>query len=133
MDEKINIAGALRRPDGIAMANNTITVTSVSNSINLLDCVTGSKKTDEPGCYEFNLLPGGYTVSAAYPDSRFKQLGSFNLEEGSPAGTLVEYLNSRCEEVPAAFRGKRQRNTVPLSAVTGGKFLMFNPNNGGLG
>lgn len=31
MDEKINIAGVLRRPDGIAMANVTMTVTSVSN------------------------------------------------------------------------------------------------------
>jgi len=92
MSEKIKISGVLTRPDGSALPDVTITVTSANNSLNVLRRVTDTQKTDETGACEFNLLPGGYEVSVTSPHGKYEKLGSFTPEEGSPAGTLNDYL-----------------------------------------
>ncbi|QHM71263.1 hypothetical protein C7M51_01549 [Mixta intestinalis] len=74
------------------MPDVTITVTSANNSLSVLRHITNTQKTDDSGRYEFNLLPGGYNVTVSYPQGRIEKLGGFTLEEGSPTGTLNDYL-----------------------------------------
>ncbi|WP_368900340.1 carboxypeptidase-like regulatory domain-containing protein [Mixta calida] len=93
MSELIDISGVLRYPDGRVAGGTQLTI--ITNSTDFQN-VIGSEliiTTDRDGHYSFSLLPGRYSVTATFPHKKPQVLGRINIQAGSQAGSLNDFLN----------------------------------------
>lgn len=92
----ITISGVYRDPSGVAVPHVKITAKSHLNTADTFKQLTVETMTDADGGYSLSLLPEHYDVTVMYSTGVVQKLGCMLIEEGSPDGTLNDYL--RCAD-----------------------------------